>query len=157
MWLGAAASAALLSVGCGKLERASGNVAENAPPLTFFGALSHGEREGDLSKYQVSRDRGYNGTIVDVGSSIDPRTPETEGTPGRSRLTDVTGYMGRQDIVQGYMDPPTSLGIGGSGPVDPVTGAVESGWRSRPEGVTMPVVQDQSSAEPMGAEGSETR
>ena len=61
-------------MGCGRLERASGNLAENEPPLTFFGALAHGERRGDLSSYHVQRDQGYNGTIADVGSSIDPRT-----------------------------------------------------------------------------------
>jgi hypothetical protein len=149
MWLGAAASAALLSVGCGRLERASGNLAENEPRLTFFGALPHAERWGGASKYHVPSDRGYNGTIAQVGSSIDPRTPELAGTQGRSRLTDITGYMGRPDIVQGYGDPPTSLGIGGSGLVDPVTGTSESGWRSRPEGVPVPVHQEQSGEKPM--------
>jgi hypothetical protein len=154
MWLGGAASAALLSVGCGRLGHISGNPAENQPPLTFFGALEHGERRGDLSQYHVRSDRGYNGTIADLGSSIDPRTPERAGTPGRSLMTDITGYMGRPDIIQGYMDPPTSLGIGGSGFVDPVTGAAESGWRTRPESAPVPVRQGQSGAEPSDKEGS---
>ncbi len=139
MWLGGAAAAALLSVGCGPLSRGQHGSEENQPPLTFFGALAHSERTGDLSQYHVSGERGYNGTIADLGSSIDPRTPELMGTQGRSLMTDITGYMGRPDIVRGHSDAPTSLGIGGSGAVDPVTGAQESGWRSRPESAPVPV------------------
>jgi hypothetical protein len=32
---------------------------------------------------------GYNGTIQDIPTSIDPRTPETDGTPGRSLAVDL--------------------------------------------------------------------
>ena len=156
MWLGGAAAAALLSVGCGELSRASGNAAESQPPLTFFGALAQSERNGDLSQYHVRSDRGYNGTIADLGSSIDPRTPEAEGTPGRTRLTDITGYMGRPDILQNYPYPPTSQGIGGSGTVDPVGGSLESGWRTRPESAPVPQVnqnQNPPSGEQSGPAG----
>lgn len=155
MWLGGAAAAALLSVGCGRLEQTGGGTG-NEPPLTFFGSLARSERGGDLDRYHVPKDRGYNGTIVDIGSSIDPRTPETEGTPGRTRLTDITGYMGRPDIVQGYSDPPTSLGIGGSGQVDSMTGAAASGWRTRPESVPLPVQGQSGGAEPVESPGSGT-
>jgi len=99
--------------------------------MNFFGGLAHSAKGSDLSRFHVSADRGYNGTIADLGSSIDPRTPEKEGTPGRTRLTDITGYMGRPDIAQNYPSPPTSLGIGGSGSVDPATGTFDLGWRSR--------------------------
>ncbi|HLM44189.1 MAG TPA: hypothetical protein VK458_09985, partial [Myxococcaceae bacterium] len=122
MWLGGAASALVLSVGCGGLARSGGGSNQELPQMNFFGGLSNSEQGADLSRFHVSADRGYNGTIADLGSSIDPRTPEKEGTPGRTRLTDVTGYMGRPDIEQNYPYPPTSLGIGGSGAVDPASG-----------------------------------
>jgi hypothetical protein len=155
MWLGGAAAAALLSVGCGEVAaRAHGTPAEPQPPLTFFGALAHSERKSDLSQYHVSADRGYNGTIADVGSSIDPRTPETEGTPGRSLMTDITGYMGRPDIVQNYPYPPTSLGIGGSGAVDPATGTYDLGWRALRDNVPATLQRGQYSGELSNPAGS---
>ncbi len=99
--------------------------------MNFFGGLANSENGADLSRFHVPADRGYNGTIAQLGSSIDPRTPEKEGTPGRTLMTDITGYMGRPDIAQNYPYPPTSLGIGGSGAVDPASGTYDLGWRSR--------------------------
>jgi hypothetical protein len=48
---------------------------------------------------------GYNGTIKDLRSSIDPRTPDKEGTPGRSLPMDV----GEQALME------QQQGLGGSG------------------------------------------
>lgn len=164
MWLGGAASALVLSVGCGRMSRSGGGDNSDQPQLTLFGSLARDERGGDPNRFHVPADRGYNGTIAQLGSSIDPRTPEKLGTPGRTRLTDVTGYMGRPDIAQNYPYPPTSLGIGGSGSVDPVTGAQETGWRTRPGTTPQPQPQPQgehssgehSSGEHSLPEGSES-
>ena len=51
----------------------------------------------------------YNGTIADIPTSIDPRTPQTEGTPNRSL---------RMDRGQEAMLAPRlrGEGVGGSGP-----------------------------------------
>jgi hypothetical protein len=54
---------------------------------------------------QNSTDRGYNGTIRDIGSSIDPRTPENEGTPDRSLSEDLAWTRLRQSMQ----------GVGGGG------------------------------------------
>jgi hypothetical protein len=153
MWLGGAASAVLLSVGCGRLEPTGGR-SQNEPPRTFFGNIDRDAPGGDMAQFQGARDRGYNGTIQDIGSSIDPRTPELEGTPGRTLMTDITGYMGRPDIVQGYLEPPTSLGIGGSGAVDPASGSNDLGWRSLRDSVPASLQRGQyqgSGVQPGGA------
>ncbi|QRN98678.1 hypothetical protein JRI60_06425 [Archangium violaceum] len=57
---------------------------------------------------------GYNGTIKDIPTSIDPRTPQTEGTPGRSLAMDVGERALRQQQGQ--------EGVGGGGPA-PVPGS----------------------------------
>ncbi len=156
MWLGGAASALLLSVGCGRLERTGGR-SEHEPRLSFFGALAQDQRGGDPGRFHAPKDRGYNGTIVDIGSSIDPRTPELEGTPGRSLMTDITGYMGRPDIAQGYLDPPTSLGIGGSGFVDPATGTYDLGWRGLRGSLPASLLRGQYGGSQSGPAGSGTQ
>jgi hypothetical protein len=107
MWLGGLASAVLLSTGCGRLPDTGGRRAGD-PPEDFFGGVVGTPSTEELSRYHYSADRGFNGTIAQLGSSIDPRTPETEGTPGRSRMEDVTGWIGPERVV-------TPLGIGGSG------------------------------------------
>jgi hypothetical protein len=113
IWLGGVASAVVLSVGCGRIPPAGGR-SSNEPPLTVFGSIKREAREGDVDRFHVRADRGYNGTIAQLGSSIDPRTPEKAGTPGRSRMVDISGYTGRPDLAEGANEAPTSQGIGGS-------------------------------------------
>jgi hypothetical protein len=114
MWLGGVASAVLLSVGCGRLVQTGGRDPMESPQ-SVFGALKREARGGDLDRYHYPSNRGYNGTIADLGSSIDPRTPETEGTPGRSRMLDITGYMGNPALVAATREARMSQAIGGSG------------------------------------------
>lgn len=64
----------LLGVGCGRLPE-TGAYEQEASPRTFLGTKP---RDVPLEEFHVSADRGYNGTIQDIGSSIDPRTPPSE-------------------------------------------------------------------------------
>lgn len=114
MWLGGVASAVLLSVGCGRMMQTGGSDPLE-PPLSIFGALEREARGGDPDRFHYPSERGYNGTIADLGSSIDPRTPEKEGTPGRSRMVDITGYMGKPALVAAAREARMSQAIGGSG------------------------------------------
>jgi hypothetical protein len=69
--LGALASASWLVAGCGVLPRSGGDYAV-APGFV-----------------RESAQAGFNGTIQQLHSSIDPRTPQTAGTPGRSLAMDL--------------------------------------------------------------------
>ncbi|WNG50835.1 hypothetical protein F0U60_46960 [Archangium minus] len=50
---------------------------------------------------------GFNGTIKDIPTSIDPRTPQTEGTPGRSLPLDAG--------ERALLEQQRQQGMGGSG------------------------------------------
>ncbi|MBN1204951.1 MAG: hypothetical protein JXB05_08500 [Myxococcaceae bacterium] len=128
--LGGLAAAALLSVGCGWLPETGGR-RQGDPPKDFFGGpVGHATPE-NVAPYQLRADRGFNGTISELGSSIDPRTPETQGTLGRSLQQDITGYMGREATELSGERAPTSLGIGGSGQMGQGSGTSDMGWRGR--------------------------
>lgn len=103
---------ALLGVGCRYLPETGGHDPQGAP-RTFIGTWKEHRH--------VSPDRGYNGTIQDLGSSIDPRTPEKEGMRGNSRRVDVTGRPA----------PSTQLGTGGSGRAGEPDSSSDLGWRAR--------------------------
>ncbi|MFL5348325.1 MAG: hypothetical protein ACJ8AT_26315 [Hyalangium sp.] len=105
--LGGLAAVALLGVGCGKLPTTGGRRPDDPPQSILATEVRH-EPAGFYQRFQYSPDRGYNGTIAQLGSSIDPRTPEKQGVLNRSLPVDVTGRPA----------PSTSesaLGIGGSG------------------------------------------
>ncbi len=98
---------------------------------------------------------GYNGTIKDLGSSIDPRTPQTEGTPGRSLLMDA-GERALFEQQQGRGGSgPASTSSPESGPLYPELGA-EGGLgdptRKRPAAQSIP-----GQTEPSGALPGERR
>lgn len=115
-------AAAGLSVGCGYLPD-TGALKQEGPPETFFGSEKAHLPPGSYTKFQYSPDRGYNGTIQQIGSSIDPRTPETEGTVGNSIQDPMTGRP---------VD--AELGIGGSGDARELgsrSGSIDEGWRTR--------------------------
>ncbi|MDC0713080.1 hypothetical protein POL68_31750 [Stigmatella sp. ncwal1] len=120
--LGGLVTATLLGVGCGGLPESGGKQPDEPKMNVFKGPLRH-VPETYYSDYQLSRYRGFNGTIADVGSSIDPRTPQKAGTLGRSRLEDVTGRPA----------PSTTLdqGIGGSGNAGRADSTSDMGWRAR--------------------------
>ena len=85
--MGVLASASWLVAACGALPQQPGN--ESFAP--------GGER--------TPAQTGYNGTIKDIPTSIDPRTPEKEGTTGRSLAMD----NGERALLE-------QQGMGGSGP-----------------------------------------
>ncbi|HEX8822966.1 MAG TPA: hypothetical protein VF794_23765, partial [Archangium sp.] len=85
---GALASASWWVAACGALPQQAGN--ESYKP-------------GAVEK-KSGAEAGYNGTIKDIPTSIDPRTPKTNGTPGRSLAMDP----GEQALLE-------SRGLGGSG------------------------------------------
>ena len=117
---GGLAAVALLGAGCGALPYTGGERPDD-PPLTFLRTQKEGV---SYDKFHYP-DRGYNGTIQQLGSSIDPRTPETGGTVGNSRLVDGTGRPAPGE---------PELGIGGSGDAGQVgdpDGSIDRGWRAR--------------------------
>ncbi|PTL81401.1 hypothetical protein [Vitiosangium sp. GDMCC 1.1324] len=87
--VGALASASWLVAACGALPRTGGNY--EVPPGFV--------REPSLA--------GYNGTIRDIPDSIDPRTPDKNGTQGRSLRMDA----GERALLQRLGE----TGLGGSG------------------------------------------
>jgi len=102
--LGALASAALGGSACGVAPQMGGGDVRQAP-RTFFGAAREKPEQGQ--ERPLPTDRGYNGTIADVGSSIDPRTPEKDGVRNRSLPADLAWQkMGQRQNQQG---------LGGSG------------------------------------------
>ncbi|WP_224361554.1 hypothetical protein [Hyalangium versicolor] len=103
---GGLAAVALLSSACGYLPMTGGKRPDD-PPQRFWGNAEHHKPPDFYSKFQYSPDRGYNGTIRDLGSSIDPRTPEKAGAFGKSRMLDVTGRPAPES--------PSLSGYGGSG------------------------------------------
>lgn len=105
-WVGLAAlaSGALVGAACGVSPRMGGETTRE-PPRTFFGA--NRESPEQTGERQLATDRGYNGTIQDIGSSIDPRTPDKQGVQNRSLPADLAW----QRMGQGQ----SQQGLGGSG------------------------------------------
>jgi len=93
--LGALASASWLVTACGALPK-QGDTYEVAPGFARSPAQT-----------------GYNGTIRDIPTSIDPRTPEAQGTPGRSLLLDP----GERALLEAQ-----GSAMGGSGSTPPAPG-----------------------------------
>jgi hypothetical protein len=91
--LGALASASWLVMACGALPQQPGND-------SYAPGLVRGPAQA-----------GYNGTIRDIPTSIDPRTPQTDGVSGRTLPMDLGERALRQQ-----------QGVGGSGPA-PVPGS----------------------------------
>jgi hypothetical protein len=119
--VGGVAAAALLSVGCGLLPQTGGKHVDD-PPEGLFGTELRHVPPGFYEQFHYSANRGYNGTIQTIGSSIDPRTPEKAGVQGRSLLVDVTGRPAPAE---------PQLGTGGSGPVGEGNSTSDMGWRAR--------------------------
>ncbi|WNG30633.1 hypothetical protein F0U62_46425 [Cystobacter fuscus] len=91
---GVLASAAAGVVGCAKLPQQAGNDTYQ-PGFT---------RDPKVSL--------YNGTIQQIPTSIDPRTPDKQGTPNRSLLMDP----GERALLGQRQSKNEELGMGGSGP-----------------------------------------
>jgi hypothetical protein len=74
-----------------------------------------GKRNTDqLPPWTMTAGRGYNATIRQLGSSIDPRTPQTDGKQNNS-LWDDSGKMmqDRYSTLGGATYSPTAQGLGG--------------------------------------------
>lgn len=102
----------LLAVGCRYLPMTGGKDPQ-AGPRSFIGTFKHPRH--------VSADRGFNGTIQQIGSSIDPRTRESAGMRNNSRVEDVTGRPA----------PATELSAVGSARADESDSSRDLGWRAR--------------------------
>lgn len=88
---GVLVSAALGAVACSKLPQQAGN-------KSFHPGFA-----------RTSERPMYNGTIADIPTSIDPRTPQAEGTPNRSLMMD----RGQEAMLAPRL---RGEGVGGSGP-----------------------------------------
>ncbi|WP_163994814.1 hypothetical protein [Pyxidicoccus caerfyrddinensis] len=70
--------------------------------------------KGQLAPWTLPADRGYNSTIHQLGSSIDPRTPQTDGKQNNSIHDDAGKMMqDRYSGLGGASYAPTSQGLGG--------------------------------------------
>lgn len=127
-WVGLAAlaSGALVGAACGVAPRMGGENTRE-PPRNFFGA--NRESPEQTRERQLATDRGYNGTIQDIGSSIDPRTPEKQGVQNRSLPADLAWQrMGQSQNQQG-------LGGSGSNMTQPEIGPEDDNdVMTRPDG-----------------------
>lgn len=123
--LGALAAAALVGSACGEIPRTGGEDPRE-PRENLFGAPH--EPAERIHARQLATDRGYNGTIADLGSSIDPRTSEKAGVQGRSLPEDLAWKRAGKH--------PAQEGVGGSGAevLREEQGAGGKSETSRPEG-----------------------
>lgn len=100
--LGALAAASGWMVACGALPQQAGNESYNP------GFVRSPEQAG------------YNGTIQDIPTSIDPRTPEAQGTPGRSLLLDPGERALLEALGEGSRDDGSIYGGSGSEGAAPI-------------------------------------
>lgn len=120
-----AAGVVLVGTGCRGLPETGGGFAEE-PEGNFF-ANRHDQPEPlkymdgkedpqkkPLPPWTLRADRGYNGTIRQIGSSIDPRTPRTDGQQAASVWDDPGKMMQDRYSTQGGATySPTAQGLGG--------------------------------------------
>ncbi len=122
--LGALASASWLVAACGALPDYPGN-ATYRPGLT---------RSPEQS--------GYNGTITDNPTSIDPRTPQTAGTQGRSLAMDP----GQRALLEQQGQGGSGQGAGGL--EQGAGGSLYTPTRQEPAAQTLPGKSDSPAATP---------
>lgn len=127
-WAQAAALAAgvvLMGTGCRGLPETGGGFADETErgnifanrrdqpePLIYMDG-KEGSQKG-LPPWTMRADRGYNGTIRQLGSSIDPRTPQKDGQQNTSIWDDPGKMMqDRYSTQGGAAYSPTAQGLGG--------------------------------------------
>ncbi|MBU8898929.1 hypothetical protein DRW03_25570 [Corallococcus sp. H22C18031201] len=77
-------------------------------------AAHEGHPAATLPPHVLTVDRGYNQTIKEIGSSIDPRTPQNEGKSNNSKFDDAGGMMRTRYAEFGGAEySPTATGVGG--------------------------------------------
>ncbi|NVI98344.1 hypothetical protein HV824_09445 [Myxococcus sp. AM009] len=124
-WGSAAAlmAGAVLAVGCRGLPETGGSqpdeprgnfAAQRGDQPAAMKNMEGGDTNTPLPPWTLPANRGYNGTIDQIGSSIDPRTAKNDGTQGRSIIDDAGKMMGDQYNVQGGAAySPAAQGLGG--------------------------------------------
>jgi len=122
-WGSAVVAGAALAVGCGPLPETGGRqpdeprgsfVAQRGDQAEAMKNVEGGDTNKPLPPWTLPANRGYNGTIAQIGSSIDPRTPQNDGTQGRSIHDDAGKMMQERYAVQGGAAfSPAAQGLGG--------------------------------------------
>ncbi|MBZ4416122.1 hypothetical protein [Myxococcus sp. RHSTA-1-4] len=122
-WFAAAVTVGLLlGTGCGGLPETGGKLPEesrgnafgqrgNQPPA--LKDMEGGQTQEQLPAWTMTAGRGYNGTIRQIGSSIDPRTPQTSGQENKSLWDDAGKMMQHRQSTLGANYAPASQGLGG--------------------------------------------
>lgn len=140
----------LLGTGCRGLPETGGTQPDGNQGNAFAnrGAQAEALRNmegqihtGQLPEHTMTAGRGYNGTIRQLGSSIDPRTPQTDGQQNASVWDDPGRMMqDRYSSQGGATYSPTTQGLGGE------DGAVQgnSTYRNRGAGYAPLGWQDRS-------------
>ncbi|MFP2907890.1 hypothetical protein ACLESD_23145 [Pyxidicoccus sp. 3LFB2] len=124
-WSQAAALAVgvLLGTGCGGLPETGGKMpnegrggafAQRGDQPEALRDMEGGKHTDKLPPWTMTAGRGYNVTIKQIGSSIDPRTPATDGKQNNS-IWDDSGKMmqDRYSTLGGAGYSPTAQGLGG--------------------------------------------
>lgn len=113
----------LVGAGCGGLPETGGKIPKESRGNAFaqrgdqaeaFRDMEGGKHTEQLPPWTMTAGRGYNTTIKQLGSSIDPRTPQTDGKQNNS-LWDDSGKMmqDRYSTLGGATYSPTAQGLGG--------------------------------------------
>lgn len=124
---------AALSVGCRGLPETGGSqpdeprgsfVAQRGDQPDAMKNMEGGNTNKPLPPWTLPANRGYNGTIDQIGSSIDPRTEKNDGAQNNS-LQDDAGHMmrNRYNVGGGAAYSPAAHGLGGE------DGAAQGGKR----------------------------
>ncbi len=126
-WAHAAALAAgvvLMGTGCRGLPETGGGFAEEPQGNVFANRKDQPEPliymdgkqnpNAQVPEWTFRANRGYNETIKNIGSSIDPRTPQKDGQQNTSIWDDPGKMMqDRYSTLGGPTYSPTSQGLGG--------------------------------------------
>ncbi len=118
----------LLGAGCGGLPEMGGKMpnesrgnafAQRGDQAEALRNMEGGTNTQQLPPWTMTAGRGYNATIRQIGSSIDPRTPQTDGKQNNS-LWDDPGKMmqDRYSSLGGAAYSPASQGLGGEDGVE---------------------------------------
>ncbi|WP_342376572.1 hypothetical protein NVS55_35300 [Myxococcus stipitatus] len=114
---------ALSTVGCGGLPESGGKQLDESRGGVFAQRGTQPEAlldmEGNVHPeksppYLMTADRGHNGTIKEIGSSIDPRTTKLDGQQGKSIQDDKGHMMAHRNSLTGTATySPSAQGLGG--------------------------------------------
>ncbi|GHG95159.1 hypothetical protein [Comamonas sp. JC664] len=122
-WAVAVAAGTLVAVGCGPLPETGGSqpdetrgsfVGQRGDQAEAMKNIEGGNTNAALPPWTMPSNRGYNGTIGQIGSSIDPRTPQNDGAQNRSIQDDAGKMMqDRYSVEGGAGYAPAAQGLGG--------------------------------------------